>query len=181
MAANEYYKESPDRRYGGATPTSYSRADPPQLPALPTSQYSVLNHDRHTDSPISPIFDSTPLYDRGAQNYNDSGEFMREGRGGPHRTSRQHSDEILLRENPQPFAGDKNASEAQIPLRQSDSTDSSPNERRRRRREPEKKSFFSRHNTWVVYILSLIQASVFIAELVKNCKPLYLHYSLLWR
>lgn len=170
MAANEYYRGSPDRHYGGATPTSYSRTDPPTLPPLPISQYSTLYHERHTDSPLSPVFDSTPLYDRGGLNHNDSGELLSGGRGGANRVSRQPSDEIPLRENPQPFAGDKNASEAQIPLRQSDSSEEVPGERRRRRREPEKKGFFSRRTTWVVYILSLIQASVFIAELVKNCE-----------
>jgi hypothetical protein len=162
MAANDYYKRSSNSQYG----TPYGRSDPPKLPALPISHYSSLN-DHHADSPLSPVFDSTPLYDSSSR-INDSREFYSGGRTEQPRASRQYSDEIPLRENPQPFAGNKDASESRIPLQPTPPEAPAEHQRRRRRREPEKKGWFSGRITWVVYILSVIQASVFIAELVKN-------------
>lgn len=50
--------------------------------------------------------------------------------------------------------------------------------RRKRRREPEKKQglrgFFSGKVPWVVYTFTLIQVTVFIVEIVKNCMLLNL-------
>ena len=168
MAANDYYKGWS----AGEQTGNQIRVDdhPPRLPPLPIhQQYTSLRQDRPHDSPMSPVFDSTPLYEphRTASEESTS-DYFRAGRADRSRDSRQYSDEIPLRAQPQPV--DEHGGS---PKQQTLPDDQLPSHiagepRRRRRREPEKKGFFSRQTTWVVYALTLIQLAVFIAELVKN-------------
>ena len=118
---------------------------------------------------MSPVFDSTPLYEphRTASEESTS-EYFSAGRTGRSRDSRQYSEEIPLREHPQPI--DEHGSTTKhhaLPEDGLPSPVASP-PRRRRHRQPEKKGFFSGKIPWVVYTLTLIQLAVFIAELVKN-------------
>lgn len=136
---------------------------PPRLPPLPTSQYQSLRYD-HTNSPSSPLVDSTtPLYQT-KFSPNDLGDFHERDDGSRQQPrTRQYSETMPLAGYAQPMAGGKE--EASIAL---EPVFEPPRPIRRRTKERAKKPFISWDTTWVVYILSLIQASVFIAELVKN-------------
>ena len=142
---------------------------PPRLPPLPTSQFQPLYYE-HTDSPVSPLFDSTtPLYSNGHKNVQDSSEYFERytpetAKGA---ASRQYSDTIPLVENAQPISGATEDPDVAIGSTESRTQQPRP---RRRTKEKEKKPFISWQTTWIVYFLSLVQASVFIAELVKNGK-----------
>ena len=166
MAANDYYNSSNGQHVGA----QYSRADPPTLPPLQDTRYASLRHDARTDSPISPIFDTTPLRNHPSQEHEAEDSFG-DRTSGPYQASRHDSDEILLHGTSSQGTQQRkpDASTSQVPLQPLNTQDSEAKERRRRRRrEREKIPFWSRKNTWVVYILTLIQAAVFIAELVKN-------------
>lgn len=164
MAARDYY--DPPENHAN---TAYSRTQPPHLPPLSETQHSFMRQDAHVDSPVSPIFDTTPLHGPGKPTSDSRSDFF-SNTTGPYRTSRQYSDEIPLRDDLQPGHGYKpDASDSQIPLRPTESPEQVASEpRRRRRREPEKRGWFSGKIPWVVYFLTVVQIAVFIAELAKN-------------
>ena len=166
MAANEYYdpplRQQADSRHG-------IDAYPPRLPPLPIQQYTSLHQDRPHDSPLSPDFDSTPLYQPHRTASEESTlEYFSAGRAGRSEDVRQHSDEIPLREHPQPIDEHSSIMKHQALPQDELPSPAASQPRRRRHRESKKKGFFSWETTWAVYILTLIQLAVFIAELVKN-------------
>lgn len=172
MATNQYqtpvstaYKPYQPRRGSG----------PPVLPPLPVPQYSRGNV-RPYDSPISPDFDyESPFRSNLDRKPSDESEYFGAGRAGRLSEAHLYSEEIPLRENPQPFP-QPNDSQRQLPYAEEGVIGAPDGERpkkrrpreRREPREPEKKGFFGGKVPWVVYTLSLIQITVFIAELVKN-------------
>ena len=166
MAAQEYYDPIGHQN----AHSGYSHNEPPTLPPIPSTQHSWMRQDAHVDSPVSPIFDTTPLHEPGRPGHDNSSDFFAGGSSRPYRTSHQYSDEIPLRDSLHHENGYKPAaSESQIPLRPTESPEQVPNERRRRRRkENEKKGWFSGKIPWVVYFLTVVQLAVFIAELAKN-------------
>ena len=167
MAAQEYYNPPAQRRGS----TAYSRNDPPRLPPLPTTNFSRMRHDSHAASPVSPVYDTTPLHGPPKLEHDNASDFVNEGRAPPYRISHQYSDEIPLRDNFPTGAGYKpDASDSQIPLRPTESPEQAAGDRRqrRRRREQEKKGWLSGRVPWAVYFLSVVQIAVFIGELAKN-------------
>ena len=192
MAANEFYNPSPphagQQHRQGYSSYQLTSEQPPSLPPL---QYSTLaTNNNQPLAPLSPSQDLTPLYkppspDSDTRHYGaDSSShgsasaeyFANESAGRHSKPKRHYSDEIPLRDNPrQGFEGDPLSSdvvytqeEGRLPRPEGE------RRQRRRHREPEKKRSFWFRTTWVVYIMTLIQASVFIAELVRNCnEPFY--------
>ena len=187
MAANDYFNSpingySPYRRPGN------------QAPSLPPLQYSALTMDHQLDSPVSPTQDSTPLYEhpgegaheryfgagsggRRVQDEESPGYYPSSSGGRLPSGKRQHSDEIPLRDNPQQYNSEAKRSSPTQQQAYAEGENLPPpaasGQGRRRAREPEKKGFWAGKIPWVVYFLTLVQLSVFIAELVKNCERIH--------
>ena len=165
MAARDYYDPPLHQNAGSA----YSRHDPPTLPPIPNSRYSLMRRDGHADSPVSPMFDTTPLHGSSGHGHNSMNDLYTGGREESLRNAREDSDDVPLREHFQPDAGFK-PHPSDSPLRPVESPDDGTARPRRRRghRELEKKGWFSGRVPWVVYFLSVVQTAVFIGELAKN-------------
>ena len=158
MAANEYYNPSPSpgngRRYD---------APPPRLPLEPYATYSS-----HPTQP-SPPHISSPYEDTSYRPYADQSQqsipspYYASGGGGRDTEVNPYSDDIPLRQHPS-----KGSSEMlRDPLPHDPAIIDRPVQNAAERRW--KQGFFGRGKIpWVVYILTLIQVCVFIAELVRN-------------
>ncbi|MCJ1311201.1 hypothetical protein MMC25_004872 [Agyrium rufum] len=163
--ANPYYN------YDSAPPRQnrQSRIEAPLPPLpLPKTSYMAYRSDDKYNSPTSPYaesprFPSTRDTSRQSlphSRYSVSGS----GRGSSPDDADGFADDIPLRAH-------KNSHDDLPPSespRAKDGTAVTASSRPRRRRQKKKKSLFGRDATWVVYILTLIQLAVFIAELVKN-------------
>ena len=178
MAARDFYNAG----YGGGGQSGHNRVEsqPPTLPPLSINRYSSLAVEPQSyESPISPSNDRTPLYQTQRTRSDESeSRFYGAGTGGRTDDPRHFSDEIPLRENPQRYSSDPHQyssdkksqkkpitspEEAGLPL------PAASRSRKKRPREPEKKEpFFSRKSPWVCYIMTLIQLTVFIAEIVRS-------------
>jgi hypothetical protein len=190
MSANDYYNNGGGHHSQPAAHGLYRRDDdtPPFLPPLQHSALSMDNQPQ-TDSPLSPSYDSVPLHKppsspeserryygagSGGNGYNNSGYFESATPERHSKPKRQYSDEIPLREHPQQNAGRKTPSSEVVHAQEEGRVPRHNGVRRTRQkereheREPEPKKGFWRRTTWVVYIMALIQTSVFIAELVRN-------------
>ena len=181
MAANEYYQAfNPAAHHDPTSPTShtsqgaydpYNSHQAPSTSHLPQQSYTSYNpHGTSTDSP----YHSTPQSPQGdftyrpyestthstSSPYNASGALA----GGREHDRTSYADDVPLRpqgkthtDNAFPdHYGDDPAVVDRVPERKT------------------KKSFLARI-PWVVYTLTLVQVSVFIAELAKNGKQLAIH------
>ena len=158
MATNAFYKIPHQKRR--------SDASLPPLP-IPTCSYSAYmpEYESRIVSPITPSSDSKTSYFQDSER-----SFYSGGRGGKANDSGRFSDNIPLRPQPVPSPSQEGFSRNDLP----DGDRSLPapisQRRRKRRREPEKKKgFFAGKVPWVVYTLTLVQVTVFIVEIVKNC------------
>lgn len=158
MAANDYYNPPPSRH----------RADAP-LPPLPPpeispSSYKPISYrtgvSDNEESPISPTYpDSHYVESRSNMHKHESQQSIV--------PNSRYSDQIPLRPRPNPMPRGFPAAStyADDGIRNSDDSGRGRNQGRRRRR-----GFFAGKIPWVVYTLTLLQLTVFIVELVKNCK-----------
>jgi hypothetical protein len=108
---------------------------------------------------------------RNSPSSDSDGWYHSGGGGGRREDSREFRDDIPLRTKTEQRqdshdSGDMERKQANMEERKVEDPEARP--RRKRRKIPEKKGFFSGKVPWVVYGLTLIQLSVFIAELVKN-------------
>ena len=170
MAANEYYQAGPGGHFEDGSRVG---SQPSRLPRLPIPQYSPVRSDHAYDSPVSPAFDAaTPLRNTRTTGSDESdSQYFTAGRTGATMDSRQYSDDIPLKDNP--HLGSASGESDKRPMTNADDTLPSPaagRPRRKRPREPEKKGFFSGKIPWVVYFFTLVQTTIFIAEIVKNCQ-----------
>lgn len=158
MAANEYYNPSPSQGN-----QRRSDAPPPHLPLDPYATYS--SHSMQPSPPhVSSSYEDTsyrPYADRTQQSTPSA--YYASGGGGRETEPNPYSDDIPLRQHPS-----KGCSEIlHDPLPHDPAIVDRPSQNAARRRR--KQGFFGRGKIpWVVYILTLIQVCVFIAELVKN-------------
>ena len=160
MAANDFYQVSNRRR---------SDAPLPPLP-VPTSSFSAYRPGQASrlDSPVSPINDpSSPVYHDYSQQSLDSGTaYFGAGGGGKSSEQGPYADDIPLRSQ-------KNSVD-ELPRSEHpqriNSLPKDDNRPRRRRKQEKEKGLFSGRVPWVVYILTLAQLTVFIAELVRSCQ-----------
>lgn len=170
MAANDYYNDLPSNRHSRPN----SDLPRPRLPP-PSTSYSAYKLS-NAESIVSPITDSLdeptyPAYNQRSQQSvaADSTYHGAGGMGG--RDASPYADDIPLRPRPPPK--DSEDLIGQDPRRGYSEEDGKfvgsakqqlPESRRRRKRG----GMFSGKIPWVVYTLTLIQVSVFIAELAKN-------------
>ena len=165
MATNDFYQVSNrvDRRR--------SDAPLPPLP-VPTSSFSAYKPGQASrlDSPVSPIHDpNSPMYrDYSQQSLDSSTAYYGAGEGGKANEQGPYADDIPLRSQKN-SADELPRSEHPQRINSLPKDDDRP---RRRRRQEKKKGLFNGRVPWVVYILTLAQVTVFIAELVRSCKNL---------
>ena len=163
MATNEFYNTS------NRSERRRSDAPLPPLP-VPTSSFSAYRSGQASrlDSPISPIeHPSSPVYrDYSQQSLESSTAYYGAG-GGKTDEQGPYADNIPLRSQ-------KNSADELPRSEQPRRVDSQPQEgigrRRRRSRQEKEGGIFGGKVPWVVYILTLAQITVFIAELVRSCK-----------
>lgn len=168
MAANDYYNSHP--------PDQIRRSDAP-LPALPIplSSYSSYrpDHAGQADSPITPIdYDANGPFHRHYSQQSMGGDSKYYGAGGGGRVSEQgtYADDIPLRSNLAKYSTD-GGSPSKQPFAEENGLPyptSEPQPGTNQKRKRKKKKFFRLNNTWVVYVLTIIQVTVFIVELVRN-------------
>jgi hypothetical protein len=158
MASNDYY-DSFNR---------YNKQDNP-LPPLPVANSPHMRPTASTPAPtISPV--SSPFEDHAYPDYPAASKPTpsHSGDTGYHGAAGGHQHQNPYHDSSDPFT-DHNA----IPLHSQTKLDGSPT---RYNADPEarfpqqkkKKGWFSGQITWVVYILTVVQISVFIGELIKN-------------
>jgi len=163
MAASTSYNNSNQRRRSDIA-----------LPPPPISTYSAYRPEslQRKDSPLTPYSDS-PFFESPSKNGEHDRRFYGAGGGGRASESGGFSDDIPLRPRSEQIAP-----EIGSPLHDGPGGDKAllppgSHRRRKRPREPERKKgirgFFSGKVPWVVYIFTLIQVTVFIVEIVKNC------------
>lgn len=173
MAANEYHNFS--------TPNGYSshRQNDHALPPLPIPTSTFSSYDpSQAQTPLSP-FDS-PTHDphliqryQSRQSPANEREYFGESHG-----PNSYTDDIPLRSHAQPQTiGDGAAQGDGYPSQEGPTVPQKERKMRPSRRRRKKTGFFSGKVPWVVYGLTLIQVTVFIAEIVRNGK---LHRSLYW-
>ena len=202
MSAHDYYKSS-SQRYN-----AYRRPEdgPPVLPPLPyqssqdpssipyASSRQHLIHDE--PAPYASPFDSSPPKRPPTQEtepsyyshpHSDLSSSIDGGLSSGNRffksSKRQYSDEIPLRDKPSPYEAEpKPASPDQLTEEPGELLEPVRSTRRTKRRDPSPeppRRFWSRGNTWVVYFFTLVQVTVFIAELVRNAvlttSPIEIH------
>ena len=167
MAANHFYNSHPSDQI--------RRADAPLPPLpIPLSSYSSYRpeHTGQADSPITPTdYDTNGPFHRHYSQQSIGGDSKYYGAGGGGRISEQgaYADDIPLRSNTVQYSTDGEppnkqpfAEETGLPYPSSE-PQAGTNRKRQR-----KKKFFRLSNTWVVYVLTVIQVTVFIVELVRN-------------
>ena len=167
MAANDYYNQPSSGQYG--RPLNY---DAP-LPPLPTS--SPLYSSQKPSFPPSPYEspDSASRPHRSQTSFGSDSAYYGAGRGGRVQEPTAYADNIPLRSHAQNNRSDEWTGQTQQPYSPDEAerpSDSGRGGRRSRSKAKRRKGFFSGKIPWVVYILTLAQITVFIAELVKNCK-----------
>ena len=161
MAANEYYSPAPSpgngRRYD---------ARPPRLPLDPYATYS--SHPTQPSPQPSPPQISSPYEDTRYRPYADQSQqsipspYYASGAGGRETEPNPYADDIPLRQHP----SKRNSEILHDPLPHDPAIIDRPAQNAVRRR---KQGFLGGGKIpWIVYTLTLIQVSVFIAELVKN-------------
>ena len=159
MAANEYYSDLSRSR---------SRADAP-LPPLPPSAFDRPNESQHSISPVTSPFED-PSYRtysrRSQQSISSNHDYY--GPGRDHDPNPFSDDNIPLENHSQkarlgPYAQDRSRYEPDGMNNYPPQQPRSPRSRR--------KGMFSGRIAWVTYALTLIQSIVFVAELIKNGKP----------
>lgn len=173
MAANDHFNPMPanshlsDRRMNA------------EIRPLPISQssYSAYKpeHPANTDSPISPSSDprspSSPIYRQtsllsptDSRSPVDS-RFYGAGGGGRTSESGLYREDIPLTS---PLSPPGNGMPKQQPY-EADPSLPGPAQAPRRKRRREQGGWFRGKIPWVVYIFTLAQLTVFIAEIVRNC------------
>lgn len=154
MAASNYYQDSSSQQY-----QSYRPSSPYQPSAYEQTQYP---HHAQTAPSIAPTYHTNDPYDQRATPPPMN----------PTPTN-TYSDNIPLSTQPRIETNNWQPTQntAYPPSPESQQPHpaflSSPTSRRKRKK---KKGFFRGKVPWFVYTLTLIQTSVFIAEIIKNCK-----------
>ena len=148
-----------------------------RLPPLPIALSSYTTHrpisTLPNDSPITPYIESKEsFYNLQTHESNDSQpRFYGAGEGPKANDSDRFSENVPLRPPVDLSPSDEHPPQESRRENESPLPHPVSHRRRKKRREPEKKGFFQGRVPWVVYTLTLIQVTVFIAEMVKNCKP----------
>jgi hypothetical protein len=168
MATYEFYKISPERRESEAPL-------PPSPLSIPGSSYSAYrppSTQRDEPSPIARSENPSSFFDEPSLGHERlDNRFYGAGGGGTANGSNNFSDNIPLRPQGEPVSpiSQRNGQEEDKSL----PPPATERRRRRRRDDPQRKKgwrgFFSGRVPWVVYTLTLIQVTVFIVEIVKNC------------
>jgi hypothetical protein len=165
MAANEYYtttgashKLSHQHHDGLPTQPSPSSTKPP------TSLYTNYQPSRasYISSPYSATGPTDSLYDHS----HHSRESYHSGvNGGSLQDERQYADNIPLKSpHPRPYSEDNLVGQnTQYPPSPESQQPPKSNHRRKK-----KQGWFTGKITWVVFLATLVQLGVFIAEIVKN-------------
>jgi hypothetical protein len=154
MAASEYYHQSPSEqpvmKANKERPISHIAFAYNTNPSSSTIDQSRLSQG-FTSRPMSTFYE-------------------------PYDSTRQsvHSDSIPLKHKSRIFteqdAGDWRQSPHYPPSPESNNPQLLPDSKGRKKVEGSFGNFFKGKIPWVVYTLSLIQISVFIAEIIKNCE-----------
>lgn len=159
MAANEYYSHGSQNR---------GRSDAP-LPPLPPSAFDQPNESQHSISPITSPFED-PSYRtysrRSQQSISSNHDYYG---GGRDHDPNPFSDHNIPLENHSPKAHSGPYAQDQLRYEPDGMNNYPPQQTRSPRRR--KKRMFSGRIAWVTYVFTLIQSIVFVAELIKNGKP----------
>lgn len=171
MAANDYFDGSSMRSPTRSTHRTSGTLSPmsPQFKALPPDPYAAYT-PHHVQPPAphmsSPYERQSYEQDTGYHPWADqSQQASPYHAGGREQDPNPFADDIPLRQNPSKGSSDV------MPLQYSDDpaiVDRRPDKNDRRRTVP----WYKSRIPWVVYILTTIQISVFIAELSKNGEQL---------
>lgn len=170
MAANDYYNHSSSGHNGQRY--DYNAPLPP-LPSSPALYPTSKPTDGGNSLPPSPFEDPAyPPYPQHSQTSfgSDSG-YYGAGQGDRVQDASAYADDRPLRPHPQKKDSEEWTARNQQQYRLDDVGEAvEPGRGRKSSRGRRKRStgFFSGRIPWVVYILTLVQAGVFIGELVKN-------------
>lgn len=167
MAANDYYNNH-SSPYGHEEPHTYGDPTPPPPPPSSSKPYPISTSTSST---------SIPYHDYGRNQYNgshqtlgsDFGYYGNGAQGGLHEND-QYADNIPLKSNAQKVPGQDDwlAQNTQYPPSPEAQRPPPLDDRKRRRAA----GWFSGKIPWFVYFVTLVQISVFIAEIVKNGKSI---------
>ena len=176
MAAHDFYNPARPNQ-----PPARQRSDA-SLPSIPAphsaySAYQPLHHAQATASPISPL-GHDPAYPAYAyqsqQSLGSEHQYYGGAGGGRLDEPTPYSDDIPLQPHAQSNYSPDGSRQDQWRLQEENNNNNlarlsnrTPSSRGRRRK---KRGLFSGRIPWVVYGLTLIQVTVFIAEIVKNGK-----------
>ncbi len=174
MAANDYYNSPSSGR------TGHSHDFNAPLPPLPTSSpfYSTQKSPLVATS-ISPV--STPLENpaypsyaqRSQTSFGSDSAYYGADQGGRAHDSSHYADDIPLRPRPQMSSSEERTTQNQQQYKPDDTNglgELGKEGKGTRSRRKRRSRFLSGKVPWVVYVLTLVQTSVFIGELVKNGK-----------
>lgn len=167
MANRDYYGSSPPREHLNAP-----------LPPVPTSSTSHTN--KPLPSPFTPLTPVSPFDDEEAHNprphYQNSSPYRTESHQGYNRNPFGDDAAIPMHQTHYP----KHDEPASYPFpSQQPIYEQSPHSDRRHKHRRKKEPFLSWHTPWFIYIITLVQIIVFVAEVVKNAvltgSPIEIH------
>ena len=175
MAANDYYQtldpgRQPLRQDNDISPSpsasaSHSSGRPPNS-IVTNTQYQAYQPNQSSYAP-SP-YSTTASFDTHQDTLRPSRDsYYNTAYGGAAHDDRQYADDIPLKQSQsRPFSHhDSFAQNAQYPP--SPESQHPPKSTQRPRK---KQGWFKGRITWVVYLATIVQIGVFIAEIVVNCK-----------
>ena len=172
MAANDYYNHSSS----GPSGKRYDYNAP--LPPLPSSSpvYPIPKPTKSATSlPPSPFEDPAyPPYPQHSQtSFGSESAYYGTGQRGRAQDPSGYADDRPLRPHPRKEDSEDWMAQNQQQFRLDEVGESVERRKQRKSSRSGKRrsgGFFSGRIPWVVYVLTLVQASVFIGELVKNCE-----------
>lgn len=160
MAANEYYQSS-SQQYQAFNPSAQSNPQPPSqnnyyashgqpAPSVAPSYHS--NDPYQSESRLSPPPLNNPSH---ANTLSDE-------------TPAKHNARIHTNQNEWPST--QNTAYPPSPESQKPHPALLPATTKSKKKKKKKKGFFAGKVPWFVYFISLVQITVFIVEIIKNCK-----------
>jgi hypothetical protein len=154
MAAQEYYQSSSQQ---------YQALNPPQsLSAAPSSQYNSVNHGQSAPS-IAPSYHTSDPYGHSVSPPSVSDD----PHSDPYSDNDPTKNRTKIHTAQSEWPTTQQAAYPPSPESQNPNPALLPTSRKKRRK---KAGFFSGKVPWFVYFITMVQITVFIVEIIKNCK-----------
>ncbi|KAI9873641.1 MAG: hypothetical protein M1830_010766 [Pleopsidium flavum] len=172
MATDDYYNPSSTGRSGRSH--DYNAPLPPLPSSSPFYSTQMPTHIATSIAPVSSPFENPaypPYAQRSQTSFGSDSAYHGAGQGGRAQDSGPYADDIPLRPHPQKTSSEEWTAQNQQRYGSDDTqglSELGKGGKGTRGRKKRRNGFFSGKIPWVVYVLTLVQTSVFIAELVRN-------------